>query len=216
MSTVLSRMIPLLTRRWRVVMPLIAAGGIAAFVVPITLLGGQTHSTAIRIGIAPSPGAQHPPGAKLSTRQPAPTRRSIGGNVTEVMNNGSVTVCSLITGTEVNQVMKQRLPAPVPVAVGSYDECSTSARSVAPSTASPVRVAWAVPPQPEPALSFRQMTINLPSSDAVPGLGQSAYCNSQGGASSELYVLGSGHFLEVFADTCYHAIDLARIALTGL
>ena len=132
-----------------------------------------------------------------------------------MVNNGKINVCALISGHQVNQIMGERLRTPVPVVVGTFDECATSPRHAGSSAAVGVRVAWAVPPEPDPALPFRQLTINLPRSDAVHGLGQKAYCSSQGSAS-ELFVMDGHHFLETFADTCAHAMALTRIELGRL
>ena len=138
------------------------------------------------------------------------------GTITVVVNNGKVSVCSLITSREANQITRVRLSKPVPEAVGTFDECVAVQRRGASRAARPLRVAWAMPPEPQPAFTFRQLTINLPRRDAVQRLGQRAYCSSQGPSSAELYVLDGHYFLEVFADTCAHLEALARVALARL
>jgi hypothetical protein len=173
--------------------------------------------------VVTEPAAEHPSGASVAPRvrvpgqgPQRPTKARYRGHVIEVVNNGSVKVCALISSSQVSQIMGTRLRPLRQVAVGTFDECATSVRRSGSSGAAAVRVAWAVPPEPDPALPFRQMTINLPRSDAVQGLGEKAYCSSQGSSASELFVLTGRHFLETFADTCAHAEALARIELGQL
>jgi hypothetical protein len=166
---------------------------------------------------ASTPGASAQPS---TTTHPA----GVGGqpikvpgkrHVKLVLNNGTIPVCSLITGQQVNQIMHQEFPRPVPVAVGTFDECATT-RGISSSTSSSMlRVAWANPPESKPELAFKQMTIKLPRSDAVTGLGSQAYCSNRG-ISSQLFVIDGHAVLEVFADTCDHATALARIAIRRL
>ena len=212
----------------------------AAVVISVYLLSGgkgspaATHPAASRDAIWASPGPEHPgrpnTAATLHSDRPSPAtgvaahRRlhpgvagvRARGTITVVVNNGRISVCSLIATREVNQIARARLSKPVPEAVGTFDECVAIQRREASSAARPLRVAWAVPPDPQPAFTFRQLTINLPRRDAVEGLGQRAYCSSQGPSSAELYVLDRHYLLEVFADTCAHLESLARIALARL
>jgi hypothetical protein len=162
-------------------------------------------------GSAQSGGTQavstpHPAGVGGHTikAQPAPTH-----HVSLVLNNGKIPVCSLISGSQVNQIMGRQFPQPVPVAVGTFNECAT-ASSAAPA----LRVAWAIPPESQPSLVFKQLTINLPRSDVVQGVGGSAYCSSTRPASAQLFSLDGRTLLEVFADTCGHATALAQAALS--
>jgi hypothetical protein len=64
---------------------------------------------------------------------------------------------------------------------------------------------------------FRQHTVNMPTADAIAGLGSEAYCSSTTRpATAQLYVLSGASFLEVFADSCAHAAALARLAVHRL
>jgi hypothetical protein len=108
------------------------------------------------------------------------------------------------------------LPALKPVSVGTFDECTTTQLPTSGAQAEPVRVAWAVPPVSVASLMFRQETINLPRSDAVSGVGSKAYCRSSSQSAAQLFVLKGDRFLEVFTDSCTHAVALANIALSRL
>jgi hypothetical protein len=213
----------LLRRRWWVVSvaAVALAAGSSLYVLASNGQAPLGVNTAASRHVASEPGAEHPSGASVApvARVPGqapqrPAKARYRGHVIEVVNNGNVNACSLISGAEVNRIMGRALRPPVLVMVGSFDECTTSQRHG--SAAAAVRVAWAVPPEPDPALPFRQLTINLPQSDAVQDLGDKAYCSSQGSFKSELFVLDGRHFLETFADTCPHAEALARIELTRL
>ena len=166
--------------------------------------------------------ANLPPGASVkpvphtagTAGTPVPTH--ISGQARPVLNTDKLDVCSLITREQVNQIMAVTLPAPQLVPVGTYDECSTTQVLAPGSRAEPIHVAWAVPPVANASLTFRQYTINLPGSDAVSGVGSEAYCRIVSSSSAQLYVLDGSRFLEVFADSCTHAVALASIALPRL
>jgi hypothetical protein len=166
--------------------------------------------------------ANLPPGASVkavphtpgTAGTPAPTH--IAGKVKPVLNTAKAGLCALITREQVNQVMAVTLPAPQLVPVGTFDECSTTQVLPPGSRAEPVHVAWAVPPVTNASVTFRQYTISLPGSDAVSGVGGKAYCRTVTSSASQLYVLDGSRFLEVFADSCSHAIALAGIALPRL
>jgi hypothetical protein len=169
--------------------------------------------------------ANLPPGASVkpvphtpgTAGTPAPTH--ITGKVKPVLNPAKVAkvgLCGLITREQVNQVMAVSLPTPQLVPVGTFDECSTTQVLPPGSQAEPLHVAWAVPPVTNASLTFRQYTTSLPASDAVSGVGAKAYCRALTSSASQLYVLDGSKFLEVFADSCSHAIALAGIALPRL
>jgi hypothetical protein len=173
-----------------------------------------------------SPEAELPPGQSgHSAHSARPKHPGAGGHAEKlptkgpiqvVVNEGKVRVCSLITRQQVDQIMGRRLPPPLPETVGTFKECITTQRNSNSSHAAQFHVAWAVPPEAEPALAFKDMTINLPRSDAVQGMGSEAYCSSKGTLSSQLVILDGHHLLEVFADTCSHAAALAQVALSRL
>jgi hypothetical protein len=166
--------------------------------------------------------ANLPPGASVkavphtpgTAGTPAPTH--ITGHVKPVLNTGKVKLCSLITREQVNQIMAVTLPTPVLVPVGTFDECSTTQVLAPGSPAEPIHVAWAIPSVKDASLAFRQYTISLPRADAVSGVGGKAYCRTVTSSASQLYVLDGTRFLEVFANSCTHAIALANIALPRL
>jgi len=166
--------------------------------------------------------ANLPPGARVkpvphkpgTAGTPAPTH--ITGHVRPVLNIGKVEVCSLITCEQLNRIMAVTLPAPQLVLVGTFDECSATQVLAPGSRAEPIHVGWAVPPVTDASLTFRQYTIGLPGSDAVSGVGAKAYCRTVTSSASQLFVLADNKFLEVFADSCTHAIALASIALPRL
>jgi hypothetical protein len=167
-----------------------------------------------------TPKAELPPGA--SARPPASVAQHPGSSGRPskahgrlVVNNGKTSICSLITRQQVDQVMGIRLPPPMPVIVGTFDECATTQRRGLDSRAARVHVAWAVPPESNPRLVFRRMTINLPQRDAIQGLGENAYCSASP-LSSQLFLIVGQNLLAVFADTCDHATALARDAFSGL
>jgi hypothetical protein len=164
-----------------------------------------------------TPRAELPPGGNAnpstSAHHPGAAGQSTKVHARLVLNNGKINVCSLITRKQVDQVMQKRLPRPTPVIVGTFSECSTTEKHAAGSHV-PLHAAWAVPPEEEPGLVFKRMTINLPSADAVRGLGHDAYCSSsESPVSAQLFVIDGHTLLEVFADTCHHATELARYAL---
>jgi hypothetical protein len=130
----------------------------------------------------------------------------IKSKVTSVLNDGKVRVCSLLTAAQVNHAMGVKLPASRPVPVGTFAECLTKTRAGR-------VVAWAVPPAAHAAANFRQHTISLPAADAVPGLGDKAFCTSSDSAGAQLFALSHGRFVEAFADSCGHASALARLVL---
>jgi hypothetical protein len=168
-----------------------------------------------------TPKAELPPGGSAGPPASVPQHPGSNGrrgkaHARLVVNNGKISVCSLITRRQVDQIMSMRLPAPMPVIVGTFDECATTQRRGLDSAAARAHVAWAVPPESNPRLAFRQMTINLPQRDAVPGLGDRAYCTSASPASAQLILIAGRNLLEVFADTCDHATALARVALGRL
>ncbi len=181
--------------------------------------GGASHSASGKS----TPALLLPPGAKVKPvpHTPGvlghPVKAPVKGHVALVLNNGKIQVCSLISGRQVSQIMGMTLQRLQLVPVGTFDECATSQRLTAGSGATPVHVAWAVPPVSDAGLAFRQDTINLPSADAITGLGDGAYCSSTGHPpAAHLFVRSGASFLEVFADTCAHAVALARIAVSRL
>jgi hypothetical protein len=180
--------------------------------------GGGPPQTASPVSSTPQ--AELPPGGSVQrtgsvTRHPGSSGRPSKAHGRLVVNNGKISICSLITHQQVDQIMGIRLPAPVRVIVGTFDECATIQRHGSP--AARLHVAWAVPPDSNPRLVFRRMTVNLPQSDAIQGLGENAYCSSSARPlSSRLFVIVGRNLLEVFADTCDHARALARDALSGL
>jgi hypothetical protein len=199
----------------------IAVGGLAVFAgVALTACTGGSGSGSTASGSGASlPAAALPPGNGVGSTSTAgaagvsghPIKTVTKGHAKHVLNNGNVSVCSLITATQVDQIMRRSLPEPAPVAVGTYDECVTT---LAVSGAS-LRVAWAVPPKASSASYFKQLTVNLPGRDTVSGLGGKAYCHPSS-AASQLYLLNGQTMLEVFADTCGHATALAQDALQRL
>ena len=179
--------------------------------------GGATHSTPSSqnsVALLP-PGASVKPVPHTAGTSGTPNTH-VSGHVAAVVNNGKVEVCSLITRSQIDQIMGVTLPAPRPVSVGTFDECATTKMPAAGSQAEPVHVAWAVPPVSDASLMFRQETINLPRSDAVSGVGSKAYCRTSGQSAAQLFVLVHNRFLEVFTDSCTHAVALANIALARL
>jgi hypothetical protein len=170
-----------------------------------------------------SPRLLLPPGARVKpvAHTPGvlghPVKARIKGNVAVVLNNGKIQVCALISGGQVSQIMAMTLPKPQLVSVGTFDECATTQHQAPGSQATPVHVAWAVPPVPDAALTFREHTINLPGADAIRGLGSAAYCSATARPpAARLFVLSGASFLEIFSDSCAHAIALARIAIPRL
>jgi hypothetical protein len=198
---------------------------LAALMAAACSSGGGTSPAA-----APSrslPKAELPQGGKL---KPGHVPKSAGlptpgvgghpikahrGHVTVVVSKGSAGICSFITRAQVDHVMGTALPAPRPVPVGTFDECAIFRHRVPAVGAAAIRVAWAVPPASAAAALFREHTINLPASDAVRGLGTKAYCSARS-PTAQLFSLSGKWFLEVFADSCAHAVALARIALARL
>lgn len=172
---------------------------------------GQQTSVA---NLPPGASVQAVPHTPGTAGTPAPTH--ITRHVRPVLNTGKVKICSLITREQVSRIMTVTLPAPQPVPVGTFNECSTTQALAPGSQAKPIHVAWVVPPVKSAPLLFRQYTINLPRSDAVSGVGSKAYCKTISSSSSQLYVLYGSKFLEIFADSCTHAIALAGIALPRL
>lgn len=202
-----------------------AAAGALALLAGLALTActggsGSTASSGSTGSGASAPGAALPPGngvGSTSTAQPAgvggqPIKTESKGHAKRVLNNGKIQVCSLITAAQVDQVMQRAMPSPVPVAVGTFDECVTTLTA---SGRASVRVAWAVPPKSQSASYFKQLTVNLPHGDAVSGLGSKAYCH-RSPAASQLYILSGTTMLEMFADTCVHATSLAQLALQRL
>jgi hypothetical protein len=179
--------------------------------------GGPSHTASAKS----SPKLLLPPGASVKpvAHTPGVLGRpvKVKGRVSVVVNNGKIEVCSLISDRQVSQVMAIALPKPRLVPVGTFDECSTTQRLAQGSGATPVHVAWAVPPVADVALTFREHTVNLPRADAVGGLGDKAYCSTtRHPPAAQLFVQSGASFLEVFADSCVHAIALARIAVSRL
>lgn len=180
--------------------------------------GGSFHTASGK----PTSVSLLPPGgsAKAVPHTPGtsghPVTPHLKGRTAVVLNNGKVNVCSLITRGQISQIMAMTLPAPQLVPVGTFDECSTTQVLAPGSHAIPIRVAWAVPPVSDAALTFRQSTVNLPAADAVHGLGTKADCNAARPSATRLFVLDGTRFLEIFANSCAHAIALASIALPRL
>lgn len=180
--------------------------------------GGRSQTASPALA---TPQAQLPPGGSARPaadvpRHPGSNGRPAKAHARLVVNNGKISICSLITHRQVDRIMGIRLPAPAPVMVGTFAECATTQRRGLDSPSARVHVAWAVPPESNPRLAFRRMTINLPQRDAIQGLGDSAYCSSANPLSSQLFLIVGQNLLEVFADTCDHATALARDALGRL
>jgi len=180
--------------------------------------GGRSQTASPALA---TPQAQLPPGGSARPAADVPQHPGSNGRAGKaharlVVNNGKISICSLITHQQVDQIMRLQLPAPVPVMVGTFAECATTQRRGLDSHSARVRVAWAVPPESNPRLAFRRMTINLPRRDAIQGLGENAYCSSANSLSSQLFLISGRNLLEVFADTCDHATALARDALGRL
>jgi hypothetical protein len=167
-----------------------------------------------------SPIAELPSGAHIGSTPgigAPPVSLKPSGHFRNVANNGDVQACSLVTGRQVNAIMSMTLPAPVTVSIGTFSECSTAQRLPASSHATPVRVAWAVPPKAGSAALYKQHTISLPGAVSVSGLGTKAICGRTVGAqSAQLYVLAGAQLVEVFADSCAHAEALAKIVVQRL
>ncbi len=199
----------------------IAVGGLAVLAgVALTACTGGSGAGSTASGSGASlPAAALPSGNGVGSTSTAgaagvgghPIKTVTKGHAKRVLNNGKVSVCSLITAAQVDQIMRRSLPEPAPVAVGTFDECLTTLAVNGTS----LRVAWAVPPKSRSASYFRQLTVNLPHRDAVSGLGGKAYCHP-GSVASQLYLLNGQTMLEVFADTCGHATALASAALRRL
>jgi hypothetical protein len=183
---------------------------------------GSAQPSARTTPSAASSPARSRSSAPATSTSPAPPgagkhviRRHVKGHVVTVLNNGSVRVCSLITGAEASRALGHTLAAPRPVPVGTYDECM--AKPAHAPAGSAAEAAWAVPPTHQAALLFRQHTVNLPASDAVRGLGSKAFCGTTPApAGAQLYVLSGGRLLEVFTPRCDQAVELARLALGRL
>lgn len=172
------------------------------------------------------------PLASVSGASPG-TNASGAARSLESSDKPVVDACYLVSGTEVNQVMGQSYPPPATV----YDVPGAGACGVkGPSKHGDDAVAWwlkpyrigDVGPKHEYAnQEFEQndaTSIRQQGGRDIPGLGDGAACAESPNSGATVAVLkhnipdvvGTEGALYVDADTCGHAVALARIALPRL
>ncbi len=132
---------------------------------------------------------------------------TVAGGAYELTHH-SGKACTLLSSSEVSQVMGSTFPPPASRAVPGSDVCETMNPAGVLVSLKLSRLAY-------PDIPLRSV---LPrGSQPVTGLGDQAYCTSYPVVSLTLLSVYSGRtWAEITADTCQHARELARFALSRL